>query len=70
MQTLPPRANRSADDIAPPEIDARLGDAADEVRELFALADEANYAGQQPTRTDYERWLLMVRRMLRAQAPA
>jgi hypothetical protein len=69
MQTLPPRANRAADDIAPPEIDARLGDAADEVRELFALADEANYAGQQPTRTDYERWLLMVRRMLRAEVP-
>jgi hypothetical protein len=69
LKTLPPCADRAPDQNVPPELDARLGDAAGEVRELFALADEAIYAGGQPSRSDYDRWLLMVRRMLRAKVP-
>jgi hypothetical protein len=57
-------------EIAPADFEARLGLEAGDVRQLFALADEANYAGQQPTSTDYERWLLVVRRILRNRAAA
>jgi hypothetical protein len=42
----------------------------DEIRQLFALADEANYSGQQPTTTEFERWIEIVRRrLLNGQPP-
>jgi hypothetical protein len=68
LATLAARGPVVPEEITAAEIEARLGPAAGDVQQLFALADEVNYAGQPPTRTDYERWLLMVRRMLRAEA--
>jgi len=62
-------------DIAPErvtitELDARVGPERDDIRQLFALADEANYSGQSPQAADFERWTSIVRRrMLTEGAP-
>jgi hypothetical protein len=64
------RGHPAPEQITAAEIEARLGAAAGDVQQLFALADEVNYAGQQPTSTDYERWLTTVRRMLHGEAAA
>jgi len=55
--------------IAPEEITAAdvhpgLGDDSDDLRQLFALADEANYAGRSLQPPDFERWTQIVRRRL------
>jgi hypothetical protein len=53
------------------EVDARLdrdGDGED-IRRLFALADEAEYAGRGLTGTDLSRWMQIVRRGTLERAP-
>jgi len=41
-----------------------------EIRQLFALADEANYSGHQPTTPEFARWIEIVReRLQREQSP-
>ena len=50
--------------ITTPELDSRLGADHEDIRELFALADEANYSGGAPQAADFERWTNMVRRRL------
>jgi len=40
-----------------------------DIRQIFALADEANYAGHDPTTTDLARWLQIVRRRLMDEKP-
>jgi hypothetical protein len=47
-----------------PTVGTRLDAESAEIRQIFALADEANYSGQQPTTTDFERWLQVVSRRL------
>jgi hypothetical protein len=48
---------------------ARLGSESEEIRQLSALADEANYSGQEPTAIDFARWTQVIRRrMLGGQA--
>jgi hypothetical protein len=55
-------------DIAPEQIDEALLDArlegadSDEIRQIFALADEANYSGTDLKAADYERWTQLIRR--------
>jgi hypothetical protein len=51
-----------------PAVGTELEAESAEIRQIFALADEANYSGQQPTTTDFERWLQVVTRRL-GQAP-
>jgi hypothetical protein len=48
------------------EVDDQLGDNADqnEIREIFTLADEANYSGDDLQAADFERWTQVVRRQL------
>jgi len=48
------------------DVDARLDDNADqnEIQEIFALADEANYSGDDLKAADFERWTQVVRRQL------
>jgi BatD DUF11 like domain len=46
------------------ELDARLGPDADDVRQLFVLADEANYSGDAPQAADFDRWTNIVRRSM------
>jgi hypothetical protein len=51
------------EDVTTAEVDARLG-AQDEIRQLFALADESKYSGRELNATDFARWLRLVRRHL------
>jgi hypothetical protein len=51
------------DQMTSAEIAAGLGGESEDIRRIFALADEANYSGHEPT-TDLERWLDIVRRRL------
>ncbi|HEY4971223.1 MAG TPA: BatD family protein [Steroidobacteraceae bacterium] len=46
------------------ELDARLGPDADDIRQLFVLADEANYSGDAPQAADFDRWTSIVRRRM------
>jgi hypothetical protein len=46
------------------EVDARLADNA-EVKQIFNLADEANYSGIKPRAADFERWTHVVRSQVR-----
>lgn len=50
--------------ITTPELDSRLGPDHEDIRQLFALADEANYSGGAPQAADFERWTSMVQRRL------
>jgi hypothetical protein len=43
---------------------ARLGSDGEDIRQLFALADEANYSGREPTTIDFARWTQVVRRRM------
>jgi hypothetical protein len=45
-------------------VGAGLDAEGEEIRQLFALADEANYSGDQPTTTEFERWIEIVRQRL------
>jgi hypothetical protein len=52
------------------ELDARLGPDAHDIRQLFVLADEANYSADAPQAADFDRWTGIVRRcMLTGAAP-
>jgi hypothetical protein len=46
------------------ELNARLGPDADDIRQLFVLADEANYSGDAPQAADFDRWTRIVRRSM------
>jgi hypothetical protein len=54
------------------EIDARLDGDADhsDIRQIFALADEANYSGHAPTATDFDRWSQIVHRRTLSEQPS
>ena len=61
----------AAGQITTTDVEARLGSESDgeDIRQLFALADEANYSGHEPTTIDFARWTQVVRRrMLGEQA--
>jgi hypothetical protein len=46
------------------ELDARLGPDAHDIRQLFVLADEANYSADAPQAADFDRWTGIVRRCM------
>jgi BatD DUF11 like domain len=52
------------------DVEARLqGAARDEVREIFLLADEANYSGADLEAADFAHWTQVVRRHLAGETP-
>ncbi|MDB6085310.1 MAG: hypothetical protein JWN43_3191, partial [Gammaproteobacteria bacterium] len=55
--------------LAPTEFDARLGSESEDIRRIFALADEADYSGHEPA-ADLERWMQVVRHELLTESPA
>jgi hypothetical protein len=55
-----------AEEFGAAELDARLGEDAQDVGRLFALADEAKYSGAKADSVDLSRWLQLVRRHLGA----
>ena len=70
QQDLGVRWQMPPQDITAAEIDARLGADGDGLRQIFALADEANYAGRPEGAPDYQRWMRLLRDQLNAQRPS
>ena len=72
QQTLNARwPDTPAEQITLDELDARLdGPDKNDIREIFILADEANYSGDALTSADYERWTELVRRQTTIEVPA
>src|SRR5579859_7966033 len=60
-------ALRTESEAAPPaeldpvRLEDGLGWQKDDLRRFFALADEVNYAGLQPTQEEFERWIALLR---------
>ncbi len=70
LQTaLAARWQLAPEEITTAEVEARVG-AESDVRELFALADEAKYSGRKLNATDFARWLRIVRRLLMSESGA
>ena len=81
QQRLAARWQIEPDQVTLDELDARMGgvDVSQEIgedseiaeiREIFALADEANYAGHEMTRIDFDRWTQFMRRQLAEERAA
>jgi hypothetical protein len=70
QQTLAARWHTAPDQVTAVHLDARLGGDANEVRRLFALADEIEYSGHRPSATDFSRWLQMVRKQISSENPS
>jgi hypothetical protein len=69
-ESLAARWQVAPENVTLDEVDTRLGTEGAEIREILALADEANYSGHQMTRTDFERWMQIVRDQLLEASPA
>jgi hypothetical protein len=70
LQTvLAARWQLAAEEITTAEVEERIG-AEDDIRRLFALADEAKYSGRKLNATDFARWLRIVRRQLLSETTA
>jgi hypothetical protein len=68
QQTLSARWQVAPEEISEALVDARLEDAdRNDIRQLFALADEANYSGDDLKAADFERWTQIVSRQLSAE---
>jgi hypothetical protein len=63
QSVLASRWQLAPEEITSTELEGRIG-ADDEIRQLFALADEAKYSGRNLNATDFARWLRIVRRHL------
>jgi len=66
QQALAIRWQVSPDQVTAAEVQARLSDD-DDLKQLFALADESKYSGHDLTRTDFARWMRVVRQRLAAE---
>jgi hypothetical protein len=60
---LAARWQLAPEEITSAEVEGRAGMESD-IRQLFALADEAKYSGRKLNATDFARWLRIVRRQL------
>ena len=63
QSVLATRWQLAPEEITSTEVEGRVG-ADDEIRQIFALADEAKYSGRNLNATDFARWLRIVRRHL------
>ncbi len=66
-RVLATRWQLAPEQISAAELDARLGSEDDDIRQILALADEANYSGHELTSTDFERWTQIIRRRLEGE---
>jgi len=65
QQTLGARWQVAPEEISDALIDERIEDTdRDDIRQIFALADEANYSGDDLKAADFERWTQIVSRQL------
>jgi len=69
LRTLAARWRLAPEQITTADLDARLGSDGDreDIRQLLALADEANFSGHEPTTVDFARWIQIVRGRMMAQ---
>ena len=71
QQTLSARWQVAPGQITIADVDARLeGGDRDDIRQIFALADEANYSGGDLQAADFEHWTQLVRRQFTAEDPS
>jgi hypothetical protein len=70
QQALAARWKVLPEQMTADEVQARLGADGDEVRRLFALADESRYSGHQLKTADFAQWTRVVRRYLFAREAA
>jgi hypothetical protein len=69
-QSLSARWQVEPEQVTLAEVEARLeGGDRDDVGEILALADEANYSGAELKATDFARWSGIVRRQLASEHP-
>jgi BatD DUF11 like domain len=66
QQALALRWQVTPDQVTTAEVQARSSDD-DELQQLFALADESKYSGHELSRTDFARWMRVVRQRLMAE---
>jgi hypothetical protein len=66
QEALATRWQIPAEQVTTAEVADRVGEDGIEIRQLFALADESNYSGNQLGRIDFARWMRIVRRQLLA----
>jgi hypothetical protein len=65
QQALSARWQAAPEELTETLIDTRLeGADRDDIRQIFALADEANYSGGELKAADFERWIQIVGRQL------
>jgi BatD DUF11 like domain len=71
QQALGERWRLAPEQVTVADIETRLGEEeARGIRQIFALADEANYSGDDLQSADFERWTQVVRRQLNEEWPA
>jgi len=66
QQSLAAQWQLAPDEVTTAEVQARLSDD-DDIRQVFALADESKYAGRDLKSTDFVRWMHAVRQRLMAE---
>jgi hypothetical protein len=64
QQSLAARWQVPPDQITAAEVEARMSDGGEDVRQLFALADESKYSGREPSTVDFAGWVRAVRRRM------
>jgi hypothetical protein len=70
-QSLGARWQIAPEQITMDDIETRLeGREREDIRQIFALADEANYSGGDLHAADFERWTQVVHRQLSGKAAA
>jgi hypothetical protein len=67
QEALAARWQVAPEEITAAEVGAKLERNGDLIRRLFALADEAQYAGHEIAGTDFERWTKVVRHQLNVE---
>jgi hypothetical protein len=67
QQALSARWQIASTQVTMAEVEARFEAGDDGIRQIFALADEANYSGGNLQAADFERWTALVRRHSKIQ---
>jgi hypothetical protein len=67
LQAFAARWQLLPDQITSAQLKARLGTAGPDIEQLFALADEAKYSHCEPSGTDFQRWLGLIRDQLASE---
>jgi hypothetical protein len=69
QQNLAVRWQVPPEQVTAAEVQARMGDGAEDVRQLFALADESMYSGRELSSVDFARWVRAVRQRMAEKVP-